>query len=340
MSTKRDFWIDNVKIYACILVVLGHFFQSMVLSEIINQSFMSSWFDQTIYYFHVPLFFICSGFLYQKFSYVSDFVSWKTNILKKLLNLGVPYFVFSTLTWVMKVIFSGSVNNKVDGFFTSIFLKPISPFWYLYALFFLFLITPTFKNKKNLLIALTISFFLKIISFLPFDSNIYAIDTVLNNEIWFVIGMCLGFFEFPKSLNIKKTSVFSVFVSLVFLCLSFVLSLKNINTEWISFILGLMGCFVTIIIIVACDRFAFFQRIAEICSQYTLPVFLLHTLCAATWRSILLKIGIDSAFIHIFTGLIISFAGPIIIAKIMMKLKWLEFIIYPNKYVKLKNKGV
>lgn len=27
ISKKREIWIDNVKVFACILVVLGHFFR-------------------------------------------------------------------------------------------------------------------------------------------------------------------------------------------------------------------------------------------------------------------------------------------------------------------------
>lgn len=339
MLTKRDYWIDNVKIYACVLVVLGHFFQSMTSSEIINPDFLYSWFNRTIYYFHVPLFFICSGFLYQKYSCVHSFTNWSMNILKKFLTLGVPYFIFSTLTWTMKVVFSGSVNNKADGFFTSIFLKPISPFWYLYALFFVFLITPTFKDKKHLIIVLLISLVFKSFSFLPFDSGIYAVDTLLDNKIWFVIGMCLGYFGFPKELCVKKKLVLAGILSVIFLSASIIFVFKNIHVELFDFVLGLIGCAVTIITFMVCDKFACAQKIAEFCSKYTLPVFLMHTLCAATLRSLLFKIGIFSPVLHISTGLIVSFIGPVIIANIMAKFKWLDFLIYPNKYVKLKNKG-
>ena len=63
---KQEKWIDAVKNIACILVVLGHFFQSVVKVEIVPGNDLHQWFNLTIYYFHVPLFFICSGYLYQK----------------------------------------------------------------------------------------------------------------------------------------------------------------------------------------------------------------------------------------------------------------------------------
>lgn len=112
---RREIWIDNVKVIACILVVLGHFFQSMTKAGVLPANDLYKWFDQTIYYFHVPLFFICSGYLYQKFNNVSDIHSWKKNILKKSLVLGVPYLTFSFATWLLKKLFSSAVNDKKRG---------------------------------------------------------------------------------------------------------------------------------------------------------------------------------------------------------------------------------
>lgn len=150
---KREIWVDDVKVIACTLVVLGHFFQSMVKSNILADNDLYSWFIQTIYYFHVPLFFICSGYLYQKISKVDSFSSYGKNIVKKLLALGVPYFVFSTATWVLKFIFADAVNTELDGILVTLFVAPTAPYWYLYCLFFIFLITPTFKNKSMTLVA-------------------------------------------------------------------------------------------------------------------------------------------------------------------------------------------
>ena len=83
---EREIWVDGVKSIACILVVVGHFFQSMTKTGIISQGHLYEWFNTTIYYFHVPLFFICSGYLYQKNSKFNDVRSWLRNVVKRLLN--------------------------------------------------------------------------------------------------------------------------------------------------------------------------------------------------------------------------------------------------------------
>lgn len=125
----REKWVDDVKVIACILVVLGHFFQSMTKANILPENNLYGWFNTTIYYFHVPLFFICSGYLYQKYSKVNSVDGWCKNVAKKALALGVPYLTFSTATWLLKTMFADSVNfhcqtaedyiRVLDAFFDS-----------------------------------------------------------------------------------------------------------------------------------------------------------------------------------------------------------------------------
>ena len=145
----REKWVDDVKVIACILVVLGHFFQSMTKANILSSNDLYGWFNTTIYHFHVPLFFICSGYLYQKYSKVNSLKSWKKNVAKKSICLGVPYVTFTTVTWALKKMFSDSVNDQIGGLLDTLLLHPTSPYWYLYALFFIFLVTPTFSNVKR-----------------------------------------------------------------------------------------------------------------------------------------------------------------------------------------------
>ena len=61
-ARTREKWVDDVKVIACILVVVGHFFQSMVKASILPDSGLYEWFITTVYYFHVPLFFICKKY--------------------------------------------------------------------------------------------------------------------------------------------------------------------------------------------------------------------------------------------------------------------------------------
>ena len=160
----RETWPDAVKVFACALVVLGHFTQSMVKSDFMPGDSLYGWFQMTVYTFHVPLFFICSGYLYQKFSHVDSLSSWGRNVIKKALALGVPYFFFTCVTLAMKALAGDMANEAEGGPLQTLFLHPTAPYWYLYALFFMFLVVPTVKTRKGALAIVGTSLTLKFAS--------------------------------------------------------------------------------------------------------------------------------------------------------------------------------
>ena len=324
----REKWVDDVKVIACILVVLGHFFQSMTKANILSENDLYEWFNTTIYYFHVPLFFICSGYLYQKYSKVNSVGSWYRNIAKKVLALGVPYATFTTATWVLKKMFSSSVNDQIGGLGDILLLHPTAPYWYLYALFFIFLVTPTFSSVKAAAVGLVVAIVVKGLILTGGGYSVYAVSTVLSNEIWFVLGMSICVFD----VQLKGRKVQGTICGLLFMILSIAVYTAEISGSAISFAMGLLAC-VTVILIVAGFEEKF-GRGMDFLAKYTMPIFLMHTLFAAPLRSVLIKIGIENAVIHVVLGLVISFAGPIIAAWIMKKTKWLEFFLYPNKFIR------
>lgn len=93
---KREIWVDNVKVLAISLVVFGHLMQSFRLSGIIADSSAVGGFLDIIYLFHVPLFFICSGFLYQHLTKKQGAKEYGKNILKKLWHSAFPTLFFQS----------------------------------------------------------------------------------------------------------------------------------------------------------------------------------------------------------------------------------------------------
>lgn len=323
----REKWVDGVKVIACILVVLGHFFQSMTKANILPENDLYEWFNTTIYYFHVPLFFICSGYLYQKYSKINSVGSWYRNVAKKVLALGVPYATFTTATWVLKKVFSSSVNDQIGGLGETLFFHPTAPYWYLYALFFIFLVTPTFNSVKAAAVGLVVALAAKGL-ILTGGYSIYAVSTVLSNEIWFVLGMSICAFN----VQLKGRKVQGMICGVLFIILSIMVYTAEISSSAVSFIMGLLACVAVIMMVAGFEEKL--GRGMEFIAKYTMPIFLMHTLFAAPMRSVLLKLGITNAVAHIVLGVGISFAGPIIVAWIMKKTKWLEFFLYPNKIIK------
>lgn len=330
----RYFWVDNIKFACCILVVLGHTFSGLVQAGILKDGVLFNLFIQAVYTFHVPLFFVCSGFLYQKSNRVHTAKSWGTNALNKLLNLGVPYVVFTVITVVLKGFFSDSVNTQnSSGLLKTIFLNPVAPYWYLYVLFFLFLIIPCVNTKKQMLVLLLTGFAARAVYLLCVEGSIilpYVIGAILGRLIWFVIGMSLSFdFVNLKSVYSKVLMIISGVIAIV-ICLCFYQEYRieqNVQT-----IIGLLFVF-SIIILSQNLHFDFIDKLSCKFSEYFMPVYVMHTIFSAGLRSILLKLGIDNSAIHIICGLIAGFAFPILVYSIIKKIPLLQFFFYPKKAI-------
>lgn len=338
MATKKkhEAWPDNVKVLACILVVLGHFSQSMVKAAIVSESALYLLFNQSIYFFHVPLFFICSGYLYQKYSRVATLQEWLQNIRKKAIVLGIPYFCFSVATWLLKYIFSGSTNEPIGGLAETLLLTPLPPYWYLYCLFLMFLLIPTFRTIKTGYLYLFITFIIKIVvtDFLEIDAILLLY--LAANGIWFVSGMLLVFMSIQK--NEKVYIKEGLAIGVLFLICNYGIYGHEYKYGIVSTVMGILGCTSIVLIIDGFSKLYENHRIVTWMAGYTMPVFLMHTLFAAPVRVCLYKLGVANATIQVMAGLLISFAGPVIAAEIMKKTVWLEFFIYPGKFISFNHK--
>ena len=180
---------------------------------------------------------------------------------------------------------------------------------------------------KAAIVGLIIALAAKIL-ILTGGTSIYAVSAVLSNEIWFVLGMSICAFN----VQLKGRKVQGTIFGLLFVILSIVVYTAKIQSSAIVFAMGLSACVAAILMVA--DSEEKFNKGMDFLAKYTMPIFLMHTLFAAPMRSILLKMGITNAVVHIVLGLSISFAGPIIAAWIMKKTKWLVFFLYPNKFIR------
>lgn len=335
MVKKRIVWVDNIKIIAIALVVLGHLIQSFVKSGIVPGTSAIDCFIELIYCFHVPLFFICSGFLYQQYTKTDTFKAYSKNILKKFIALGIPYFVFSTITYFIKVFLEDSVNSQNEtSLLGTLFVSPATPYWFLYALFLFFIINPIIKKKSDAIIRLSVCAVLFIVfNFMSHINTPFLLTMVtyiFHHMIWFVAGMAVSYFDLTKKFKKYQGVYFIVFLILgiiIYNCTDFFIHFK--------LLLGVLACAGIIGFVGSlCDEKPQ-GKISKFLSKYTMPVFLMHTLAAAGIRVILFKLGIDNALIHIICGGAGTFILPVIAAMIMEKIK-LDILYNPTKYIKIK----
>lgn len=128
-TVVRNHTIDVLRGLTIILVVFGHITRTM-------------WLNSYIWSFHIPVFFILSGFLYNP----ERFSSIKSFIIKKLKGLVVPYFFFGGITYLYWLLvesrFRGSDLNAWEQLFGLFygtrydhFLDFNGPLWFIPCLF-------------------------------------------------------------------------------------------------------------------------------------------------------------------------------------------------------------
>ena len=300
MAGKREVWLDYVKVFACVLVVLGHFWQSMVKSGILPDGFAYGWFEQSVYTFHVPLFFICSGYLYQRYSRVKDAESWFASVTKKLVVLGVPYLFFTVLTLVMKSAGGDAVNQAAGGAVGTILFHPTASYWYLYVLFFMFVIVPTFADRRGLRNALLLALALKVLQLLNAQLGFLDLPWVVyklaENLVWFIGGMFLTEGERPIDRGL------SLAVGAAFLVASAAVYAADVGNQFVLFALGAAACVASVGLIRGSSPSGAIGRALDLAARYTMPVYLMHTIFAAGLRIALLKMRITGGVSPCCTG--------------------------------------
>jgi len=327
----RQKWIDYIKVFACILIAMGHLVQGLTRSGILAESIYIQYILWMIYLFHVNIFFMCSGYLYQKTNKVTSLAAYKNNIINKFISLGVPYFAFAIITWLLKKIGNSYTNLESGSLFHFLFIEPATaPYWYLYTLFLLFLIIPNF-NKKSTGLIMQILFGILYLFSNNFTFN-FALMSIMEYGFWFVLGMnlCTTLSERKSD---KKELVYSILFLLLFITICHSVYFSGISASFNAWTL-LLG-------ILSVIGFTFFFRIFEKkisripdideFAGYTFPIYLMHTIFMGGIRSLLLKMSVTSIYIHLLFGIFAAFMLPIIVTDIFKKLRYPYKLIYPLK---------
>ena len=127
--------IDSLKGFAIFLVVLGHAIIYFPIN--LHENTYCEGLFKILSSVHLPLFFVISGFC---FSYHGNYGAY---VLKKIKRLMVPYFVFNLLDLLPRAMFPQFVNRS-RGITESVIdmLLYGGEYWFLFALFMIFLIYP------------------------------------------------------------------------------------------------------------------------------------------------------------------------------------------------------
>lgn len=335
---KRESWLDYLRAFACVLVALGHLVMSFQEAAIIKNSMLASVFIQVIYHFHVYIFFFCSGYLFQSsFSKCACKTEYYRKKLVKCFDFILVYILFSGVTYFIKSILSGAVNSPVEqSFVTVLLMQPINQMWYMYAISIIMLCVPTIKSERGCACVLLVTVCLKVfMCFLPNGEVLpLPLKYLFENAIWFALGE-IWFYK-RVILNKWVTAVFAV----LFLVFNAFEQVYNVDYAFLDAILTFWGILASEEIVRRITKdIKKMPLVWKLLSKYMFQIYLLHTICAAGIRIILLKLDIESFLIHFVMGIVFSFVVPILIACFAERVRVFNLVFYPSKTIKeLTNK--
>jgi len=201
---KRLVSLDIARAICVILVVLGHYLP-------VDAPVWYVYIHDMIYLFHMPLFFFASGFVYA--SQTTADISYMEFILKKVKRLMVPYFSTSLIVICLKLATQHFtlVDNPVtwSSFYRILYLPEAGYFlWFIWALWWMFVLSPIFRSKTGRWLLLGISILLHFIPDLPVE-NIFCLREFKYMFLYFNIGVICTYYKdyLLKHLNLTGTII-------------------------------------------------------------------------------------------------------------------------------------
>lgn len=254
--------VSFLSVFAMILVVIGH--------SDITLDFKNLWIFKWAYTFHMPLFFLISGFLFAYTNPKGAVLNYKAFIIKKTKRLLVPYIFVSSIIFIIKSLLINTeqmqhpLSFSLHSYFDMLFIHSVGFTWFLPALFVTFLIflllRKLFYNKYLQYAGLIICFAFNLIN--P-QILFFRIGDAIYYSVFFALGIIYCNNKLSIDLFLKR------YMDII--CpLSLILSMLLIP---IPFIAAMFGIIFSVTLSIAIEYFCT-QRIISV-SNFTYTIFLL-----------------------------------------------------------------
>ncbi|WP_180172898.1 acyltransferase [Acinetobacter sp. YH01025] len=186
ITNDRIFWIDSLRGWAILAVILGHLVNQLPWNSLAFAPFLSQEISDLLNPVRLGLILFVAGLFVN-----SGLKKGKDIYFKgKLHSILWPFIIWSSIYGFLKLYFSNIVNNKIEPL--NLLLSTItggqSTIWFLYTLFIFFLIIP-FIRKLPIYIVIPICWYLSLISPAIPEDSIFA--GIHNNRI------ATAFYLFP-----------------------------------------------------------------------------------------------------------------------------------------------
>ena len=321
-----------------ILVVFAHI--SFHYNTVLLQRF--------VVFFIMPLFFSISGFLFGYKDVICINTCKRKIITKKVISLGIPYFLFSIIYILLFSFFNRFIDtNNYFELKDIIFIlySPVAQYWYLWTLLVYLLISSLILQVKNFRIVFggaVLANLLWYVFYSDVDLTVYSKTIVFY--IYFVGAACLGQLyarnNYTTLIDKKRTQFILLILLIIFIATSLLRVSQNSHTgignsviQLINTICGIGGF---LFIIYNASRVKIVKKAILVVANYSWYIYILHSYFTSVSKTLLVRnfpnIDIYSYFV---ISLLFTIIGCIVIGYLSKKVVFIDFLFYPQKYLRL-----
>lgn len=342
-TVRRETWVDSLKGFVIILVVLGHVVQRLRIAAVAGGwagAGVLQAVETSIYAFHMPLFFLISGFVFAM-AYVDESGNVRrVKVRWQAVNLFLLYLIFSALFAVY--LFLGQpqfVYNlgyaNLGQFLLSVLYLPLGEYWYLYDLciaYVLFAVGSRFVSHRSLLccsclLAIVVAFFADVFIVNGPGYAIVDIPRLVTFQLpFFFLGVVL----FSARLKLStRVSLCALVVALTLFVLSHYSPLSSVRAfTWMANRAAALG--------LSLFFFDFFRRVRwvdcvvlKVCGEFSLVIYLFHFAAMKVADVIVAHMGVQALVSIVIVKTIVATVLPLLLAVVLRRVGLYRYLFRP-----------
>ncbi len=314
MSTRTD-WVDSAKAIGIVLVVYGHVARGLYGSGLYQPEEVFHLIDSLVYSFHMPLFFFLSGLF---FSSSLSKRGGKKLLFNKIDTIVYPYIIWSILQGSVEALLSNYTNGNVTFGEVLALWNPRAQFWFLYALFVIFVVSTTIYT----LVSERFSVYLFVLSgllyvFSPYLPDMQILLYLSENLVFFAFGIVFT----QYNVNERFNSLFGLpIILMAFVVAQYIfhihLGYTYIDKGLTSLAVAMLSILLVVSVSVLISQTG--NRYIAYLGASSMVIYLMHILAGSGTRIILVKLfGVESTIIHVLVGVLLGILLPLVALRVI-----------------------
>ena len=307
-GTARIGWVDEARGIGILLVVVGHTLPGLWNAGLLRDAGPPRLLVDWIYTFHMPLFFLLSGL----FAARAAVEPYRALVAGKLRTIAWPYLVWSILQTLMQLALAGLTNRTASPWsLLTVAWLPIMQFWFLYALFLIFLIVGALQRLgagPGLVAAFAVGLYS-----VPHWGSLGpwgVAYSVANHMLYFAAGMLVAA-RLPGWLA-QLTPARAGLAMVAGFGATAAAALAGVQHGVVRTpVLALAGSAATLVLAASLARRGWTRAVAY-CGRSSLQIYVGHSMASAAWRIALQRgLGVTALAPHLLGGLAVGVCAPL-----------------------------